>query len=252
MKNFTTGWHLTARYIYTLSLDGPGLAWEYLRRNRNYQSDWLQRQQHPEVTKRWHLLAFEDPALDARKALPLWSIDSDDLIWLTGAPGSGADAFSVWNLPGEKRMAHDGKRRLLTVTIGHQELRMALDDTVIEGEPVAYLIPADAHPQTHFKAVERQRRIIKAAPPEKHYNYTLPRPDRIAMMHMHSLQAIDGFFAGATHREIAEVLFGVDRVFQEWSTNSELRVRIRHLLKRARDYKRGEYRRLLTKHTSQK
>ncbi len=29
-----------AAYLYTLSLDPPGLAWEYLRRNANYQQDW--------------------------------------------------------------------------------------------------------------------------------------------------------------------------------------------------------------------
>ncbi|WP_428393455.1 transcriptional regulator domain-containing protein [Lichenicoccus sp.] len=29
-----------AAYLYTLSLDASGLAWEYLRRNRNYEQDW--------------------------------------------------------------------------------------------------------------------------------------------------------------------------------------------------------------------
>ena len=29
-----------AAYLYTLSLDPPGLAWEYLRRNATYQQDW--------------------------------------------------------------------------------------------------------------------------------------------------------------------------------------------------------------------
>ena len=30
-----------AAYLYTLSLDGSGLAWEYLRRNADYPADWL-------------------------------------------------------------------------------------------------------------------------------------------------------------------------------------------------------------------
>ena len=29
-----------AAYLYTLSLDQPGLAWEYLRRNAGYRGDW--------------------------------------------------------------------------------------------------------------------------------------------------------------------------------------------------------------------
>lgn len=30
----------TAAYLYVVSLDPPGLAWEYLRRNAGYRADW--------------------------------------------------------------------------------------------------------------------------------------------------------------------------------------------------------------------
>lgn len=30
----------TAAYLYLLSIDTPGLAWEYLRRNDGYIADW--------------------------------------------------------------------------------------------------------------------------------------------------------------------------------------------------------------------
>lgn len=30
----------TAAYLYLLSIDAPGLAWEYLRRNDGYVADW--------------------------------------------------------------------------------------------------------------------------------------------------------------------------------------------------------------------
>lgn len=30
----------TAAYLYLLSIDAPGLAWEYLRRNDGYIADW--------------------------------------------------------------------------------------------------------------------------------------------------------------------------------------------------------------------
>ncbi len=36
-------WHPTAAYLYVLHLDGPALAWEYLRRNPDYRRDWLHR-----------------------------------------------------------------------------------------------------------------------------------------------------------------------------------------------------------------
>lgn len=34
----------TAAYLYILSLDGPGRAWEYLRRNDAYRLHWKGRQ----------------------------------------------------------------------------------------------------------------------------------------------------------------------------------------------------------------
>lgn len=32
--------HPTAAYLYLVSLDPPGLAWEYLRRNAGYRADF--------------------------------------------------------------------------------------------------------------------------------------------------------------------------------------------------------------------
>jgi len=32
-------WLPTAAYLYVLHLDGPGLAWEYLRRHPDYRRD---------------------------------------------------------------------------------------------------------------------------------------------------------------------------------------------------------------------
>ena len=34
-------WYATAAYLYVLHLDGPALAWEYLRRHPDYRRDWL-------------------------------------------------------------------------------------------------------------------------------------------------------------------------------------------------------------------
>lgn len=73
-------WHPTAAYLYILHLDGPALAWEYLRRHPDYRQDWLRHSQQPEVAQhmaqRWGLRLLEDPALDARDAHPIWFPDS--------------------------------------------------------------------------------------------------------------------------------------------------------------------------------
>lgn len=40
-KSVSAGaWRAGAGYLYTLDLDPSGLAWEYLRRNAQYRTDW--------------------------------------------------------------------------------------------------------------------------------------------------------------------------------------------------------------------
>lgn len=34
-------WRAGAAYLYTLDLDAPDLAWEYLRRHPQYRTDWI-------------------------------------------------------------------------------------------------------------------------------------------------------------------------------------------------------------------
>ena len=54
-------WRAAAAYFYTLDLDGPALAWEYLRRHANYRSDWLSRQSRTSASH-WGLQSCRRPA----------------------------------------------------------------------------------------------------------------------------------------------------------------------------------------------
>lgn len=56
-------WYATAAYLYVLHLDGPALAWEYLRRHPDYRRDWLRRRRQPDAAKSWGLRLLEDHAL---------------------------------------------------------------------------------------------------------------------------------------------------------------------------------------------
>ena len=56
-------WYPTAAYLYVLHLNGPALAWEYLRRNPGYRRDWLRRRRWPDAAQAWGLRLLEDPAL---------------------------------------------------------------------------------------------------------------------------------------------------------------------------------------------
>src|SRR4051812_42536128 len=71
----SAAWRHNQHYAYLLRLDGPALAWEYLRRNVNYQRDWTARDSANDnnvVAGRWGLAALFDPALDARIGSVRW------------------------------------------------------------------------------------------------------------------------------------------------------------------------------------
>lgn len=234
------GWRPVAAYFYLLQLDGPGLAWEYLRRNSRYVDSWLRKRSSPKA-KYWGLRCLEDPALDARVAQPAWIEDPTNLTRLTIDSQSTADRFSFWKLPGRKRLAHDGSRLVLTARAGGRKLRVALEGGIHEGSPIAYLIPADAQASIRWRAIEYQRELLA----QKSCGAALAAPDRIALMHMRSIQALDGRHAGASQRAIAEILFGADEVDKRWLQDGELRAQVRHLLRRGEEHSQQQYLRLL-------
>lgn len=241
----STDWHPTAAYFYVLQLDNPALAWEYLRRNPDYRRDWIHHAKQPAIARRWRLCWMEDPALDARDAHPCWVDEAADTTYLTGARASpDATAFGLWRLPGRKSLQHDGQQLLLTIQIGHRRVCMTLDDRVIEGKPAAYLVRAGAGSRRDWKTIEAQQRLLKNAP-----SYTAPRPDPHTLLHMRDLQALDGQLAGASHREIAERLFG-ELIAQQWANDGDLRARVRRGVNRARRFMQGGYHRLLTQSRS--
>lgn len=56
------------------------------------------------------------------------------------------------------------------------------------------------------------------------------------------MQALDGALSGASHREIAEVLFGKARTDREWrDTSNHLRDHVRRAVKRGEELMRGGY-----------
>src|SRR3546814_3879287 len=61
-------WYPTAAYLYVLHLDGPALAWEYLRRNPDYRREWVRHRRRSDAAHAWGLHLLEDPARDARDA----------------------------------------------------------------------------------------------------------------------------------------------------------------------------------------
>ena len=54
-------WGISAAYFYTLDLDGPALAWEYLRRNARYRDDYETARRRSVWIERWGLRCCRRP-----------------------------------------------------------------------------------------------------------------------------------------------------------------------------------------------
>jgi len=245
-ESIGTHWHPMAAYLYVLHLDGPALAWEYLRRNPDYQRDWLLRRQVASPARRWGLRLLEDPSCDARDAQPDWLTDPDSLVQLCPVAdvSAGANAFDLWRLPGHKHLTHDGGRLALTCEFGGNVLRAAIPTALEDGMAYAYAVCAGNRLGERWRAVERDLALWEAAGAELGAGVR-QRPGRAALGHLRVLQVLDGILAGASQREVAEVLLDPSTVAERWSEDGDLRAQVRRLVRRGKMLMQGGYRRLL-------
>ncbi|AOI82890.1 MULTISPECIES: DUF2285 domain-containing protein [Burkholderia] len=239
-------WYPTAAYLYVLHLDGPSLAWEYLRRHPDYRRDWRRCRHPPGAAHAWGLRLLEDPALDARDAHPDWFPDPVGMLQLypDADPPPHADAFAFWRIPGHKHLIHDGKRLVLTARWPGCCVRLALSPGLADGMAYLYAVRACAEPCTHYRTImaelDKLATVDEAAPAAA----ARSRPTSAALLELHTLQALDATLAGVSLRETAAGLFGAEAVATGWYTDGGLRSRVRRLVRRGQSLMRGGYRRL--------
>ena len=240
-------WHPSAAYLYVLHLDGPALAWEYLRRNPEYRRAWQRHRRRPRhEALRWGLRLLEDPTRDARDAHPDWFPDPSSVVQVYPDTDPTADAllFQLWRFPGRKHLTHDGKRLLLTTQLVDRMLRMAISPALEDGMAYAYAVRAGCQLRERWRAIEADLAMFDAASAHRSA-IAIGRPGRTAILHMRTLQALDGTLAGSSQRALAEVLFGITAVAERWSNDSDLRAQVRRLIRRGQTLMGGEYRHLL-------
>ena len=226
-------WYPTAAYLYILGLDTLALAWEYLRRHPDYRLDWLRRARRSDAAHRWGLRLLEDPALDARDAHPAWLPGHAAVVQLypDADPPLDAATFAFWRIPGHKQLLHDGKGLALIARSPGRCLRFALAPGLEDGMAVAYAHRGGAAAPARGHAPGAALADAK------------PRPTPAALLELHTLQALDAALAGASLREVAEGLFGVDAA-TDWYSDGGLRSKVRRLVRRGDALMRGGYRQL--------
>ena len=243
-------WRSPGAYEDLRSLDAPGFAWEYLRRN----ADFLQECRKLERTARQGALDPAEVAAFTRR----WGCDfastaetssPGSVLW---APYALPSVIALTRLPAELA---DPKFRLPPLSLdpslaaGNGErlverrgavFRVHIDEA--GAEPPAVLLPLDQLFEIRATAAIRLwRGLIGRNPGPNPAALSKARRDRLIL----ALRALDGRLEDASYREIAGALFGAGEVSERGWKGHDLRDRTIRLVHFGLGMMQGGYRRLL-------
>lgn len=222
-----------------LALAIPDLAWEFLRRNRDYRADWRRSRRCPEaIAPQWGLQFAADPALAADRAGVLWrpEIAPGLVVPFDGDPSAAGEWRSGALLRAARRTADGLHLRF------ESGLQLQFCGAARAGQPLLVVLLFDRDLGLRIDAVERLNRTLSGRPSAPSH-WTKGQRERLAK----SLTALDGALMGETYRQIAARLFGRHAGADEpWPTSSIRATTIR-LVQSGKRLMGGGYRQLLRK-----
>lgn len=264
MKTFTLETDaFTKKYDYLWRLSDDRWAWEYARRNQKLRQDAaaccredidvtqadcanirLLRSRVPQtLAERWGLVFMPDPRLDALEADVVWSNHAfPDQVEIHCATRADGETCGIWErtVPycsithvtaphGREYFLVRGKGCVVQVRCtGHTLLGLA---------PIRMKLTisdVDAY-EKRLKIQQEAMRIFGDGPDTQ-----APLWTKRTQILRNGLIALDCLKAGLTRREIAEVLYGRERVAEEWNGPS-LKHTMRYLILKAEGLRDGGY-----------
>lgn len=261
-------WTVDETYDYTARLNDRGWAWEWLRRNTDFRKNWdearlqygvsgydgastllVSQSQTPKLSQ-WGCLYCSSPHEDARVASVFWSPDVCASVLKLHAFPLKAEVEStpfflrdiacpsvLLELPGgpQHLLFHDGSRTLQLVIEGEDVLRPVR--LLTDGAPGKALAGPQLRSLLCFNDLRLSGRLY-----DSHFQRELPS-QRLRLI----LRILDGALAGASHREIAQVVFADEFSTESWyAPGRPLRDRVRRALYRGHRLMQKEYLDLLS------
>lgn len=127
---------------------------------------------------------------------------------------------------------------VLTTLIGTRHARILLDGGLADGSTYTCTVPLTPHLRGQLAEFQSLAALLDGDP--LHYPHARP-VSRAGLLHLRALQVLDAMQAGASHRDIAIALFGLEAVRGEWHADGLLRAQVRHLSARAEGFMRRDY-----------
>ncbi len=233
------------------------MAWEWLRRDATYQvaakaarvrtggSGLAVLAPDPEAA-RWGLHAFEDPALAAGVARPVWRCSWFGLVLpaIAERAGPAADRFDLSRFAEFATLisGKDGVQHLL-LSDGWSSLRLDVGGESLRDGPMRlhYRLAGLAGARGPLATLQGLLRLWQLGRLDR------PAPRLRNRRLILLLRAHDAVQCGASQREIAEVLLSAEAARARWRSEvPSLRLRAQRLVKGAQALAQGAFRKLLS------
>lgn len=192
----------------------------------------------------------EDPDLPAREARIIWRADFDPAalpVSVAPCAACGEDGIDVARLAPWLCITTDAKgREYAALTDGWRHLRLdIIDGSLVRSEGailLGYELWGSKTAARRLRTLERFLDLVRTG----RFRASLYPPDPAVGRGVALLRVHDARASGASHREIGEILFGMQAVESGWDGRSDhVRQRVRRMVKSARAMAAGGYRLLM-------
>ncbi|OCC24328.1 hypothetical protein MB02_07000 [Croceicoccus estronivorus] len=248
-------WPAAASYRYLDHAGPAGLAWEWLRRDPAYHSvagtsavalgnvTFLE-SASADCIARWGCLATPDASLGWMEAPVLWSAAVDaSVLQVVAVPvmDRQTEPFDLVRSEVRATVVRGGNRQHVLLGSGAGGIRLDVaGGSLLEG-PVSLMhdlsrvvdLEPTLAPLRRFLDFQRTGHLME-----------VPHASQRMRRQVLALRVHDALVAGASIRDVGVMLFGLERVRDEWAGEA-LKSQCRRLIAMARDMAAGGYRKLL-------
>jgi Uncharacterized conserved protein (DUF2285)/Family of unknown function (DUF6499) len=251
-------------YACTRNLDRAGWAWEFLRRNRQFCDEFkshggdlrakitehhaihcIEMGQRNVAAEKWHLLTFASLDLSVCGPHIFWDAASlPQLLYFKSKQAAkiGNGNFDLNCIAGQKSILRLEGTEYVVIQRREKSVRLAgTGCSLISGScdikfEIAGLIGVTAQ----LDAIKMLARFTQED------DENSDTEEKCNPLFLSYLIALDGHLEGKTYRQIAQVIYGEDRVSEVWTSETRfMKDKVRRAVERGIAYMEGEYLTLL-------
>ena len=242
-----------AVYAWAHKLPKLSWAWEFLRRNPQYQADFAAgrgaevcRSPNGSGAGVWPLLTLIDPAQDARSAAVFWRKEvCASVLPIASAPGAPDDAtrtFSLEKVRCRVTVIDDGDLHHVLLSQDGRALQLEVRGPITGAMFLTPALPQSEMAAGRLTAMKRLNDVVSNGILRPRLYPAEVRARRFITL----ITVLDGLRTDISRRDLAIRIFGRDQVCKNWSDpGNYLRDRLRRAVVRAQMMMECGYRRLL-------